>query len=210
MLSLPEITSSPGITMKSTLLLFSVCSIVLNGSFNVIPPESTAHRAMNGAIGCGVGAVGVVANEFKPTIENKTAPRGKAPKGMVWIPGGEFSMGSDDSGESLCDIPGITKDAQPIHRVFLDGYWMDETEVTNEQFAAFVQATGYITVAEKKPTKEEFPTAPEANLIAGSTVFTPTSMPVPLNNMYQWWGYEAGANWRHPTGPKSNIQGKGN
>src|SRR5688572_12928351 len=132
--------------MKSTLLLFSVCSIVLNGSFNIIPATSPAHRTMNGAIGCGVGAVGVVANEFKPTIENKTPPRGKAPKGMVWIPGGEFSMGSDNSGESLCDVPGITKDAQPIHRVFLDGYWMDQTEVTNDQFAAFVQATGYITV----------------------------------------------------------------
>jgi len=196
--------------MKSALFLFSVCLIGLNGSFNTMAPSPPDHGSMNGAIGCGVGERGGAANDFKPTIENKTPPRGKAPKGMVWIPGGEFSMGSDNSGESLCSTPGITKDAQPIHRVFLDGYWMDESEVTNDQFAAFVRATGYITVAEKKPTKEEFPTAPEANLVAGSTVFTPTTIPVPLNNMYQWWGYEPGADWRHPTGAKSNIQGKGN
>ncbi|HSB94286.1 MAG TPA: SUMF1/EgtB/PvdO family nonheme iron enzyme, partial [Flavitalea sp.] len=196
--------------LKSTILLGSIFSIFLNGSFDAIPLESVDHRSMPGAIGCGVGMASYVANKFEPTIENKTPPRGKSPKGMVWIPGGEFSMGSDESGESLCSTPGITRDAQPIHRVFLDGYWMDEAEVTNDQFAAFVQATGYITVAEKKPTKEEFPTAPEANLVAGSTVFAPTSTPVRLDNYYAWWSYQAGADWRHPTGRGSSINGKGN
>jgi formylglycine-generating enzyme required for sulfatase activity len=126
---------------------------------------------------------------------------------MVWIPGGEFSMGSEASIDSLCGLPGLTRDAQPIHRVRVDGFWMDATEVTNEQFEKFVQATGYITIAERTPTQEEFPTAPPENLIAGSTVFTPTAEPVPLNDLYQWWRYEKGANWRHPLGAHSDLKG---
>src|SRR5215470_7678763 len=85
---------------------------------------------------------------FLPTVENNTRPHGPAPEGMVWIPGGEFSMGSDMSGEAVCGLPGITRDAQPIHRVYVDGFCMDATDVTNEQFARFVAATGYVTVAE--------------------------------------------------------------
>ncbi len=147
-------------------------------------------------------------SEFKPTIENKFKPAGKAPKGMVWIPGGEFSMGTNVEDESLCSIKGVTKDAAPIHRVYVDGYYMDETEVTNEEFEKFVKATGYVTVAEQKPTKEEFPTANEEDLITGSVVFTPTPSAVNLNNFLQWWRYEPGADWRHPEGPQSTIKGK--
>lgn len=131
------------------------------------------------------------------------------PEGMVWIPGGEFAMGSDESGESLCGLPGVTRDAQPIHRVFVDGFWMDVTEVTNAQFEKFVSATGYVTIAERTPTKEEFPTAPPENLVSGSVVFTRTPGAVPLNNHFQWWRYEPGANWRHPEGPASTIDGRG-
>ena len=72
---------------------------------------------------------------------------------MVWIPGGEFSMGSNRADESMCGLPGVTRDALPVHRVHVDGFWMDATEVTNEQFEKFVAATGYVTVAETKPTK---------------------------------------------------------
>ena len=135
---------------------------------------------------------------FLPTVANKTPPPGPAPEGMVWIPGGEFSMGSTVESESLCGLPGVTRDALPIHRVYVDGFWMDKTEVTNEQFEKFVKATGYRTIAEIAPTKEEFPTAPPENLVAGSTVFTPASSPVPLSDYLQWWRYEKGANWRHP------------
>jgi formylglycine-generating enzyme required for sulfatase activity len=145
---------------------------------------------------------------FLPTVENKAQPAGPAPEGMVWIPGGEFSMGSDESGESLCGLPGVTRDAQPVHRVYVDGFWMDTTEVTNEQFEKFIKATGYVTVAERTPTQEEFPNAPPENLVAGSTVFTPTEQPVVLNDHFQWWRYEKGANWRHPEGPSSNLQGR--
>jgi formylglycine-generating enzyme len=102
------------------------------------------------------------------------------------------------------------RDCRPIHRVFVEAFWMDKTEVTNLQFAKFVKATGYKTVAEIAPTQEEFPTAPKENLKAGSTVFTPTPRAVPLNNMYKWWRYQHGADWRHPTGPGSSIEGRDN
>ncbi len=151
---------------------------------------------------------GTTGSPFLPTVENKTQPSGDPPEGMVWIPGGEFSMGTNAECESLCAQPGVTRDAQPVHRVKVDGFWMDATEVTNEQFAKFVEATGYRTIAEIAPTKEEFPTAPPENLVAGSTVFTPTPGRVPLNNMFQWWRYEKGANWRHPEGPSSTIEGR--
>jgi formylglycine-generating enzyme required for sulfatase activity len=152
-------------------------------------------------------------------------------KDMVWIAGGEFSMGSKNplkesaasqsasatkssatacQAESHCTAQDDMRDARPIHRVYVDGFWMDKTEVTNDQFAKFVKATGYKTIAEIAPTKEEFPTAPKENLVAGSTVFTPTTRAVPLQNMYQWWRYQHGADWKHPQGPQSSIKGKGN
>jgi len=152
---------------------------------------------------------GKSASQFLPTIENSQLPKTPAPEGMVWIPGGEFSMGSEDPRGGVCGGPDAMRDAQPIHRVYVDGFWMDATEVTNEQYEKFVKATGYVTIAERTPTKEEFPTAPPENLVAGSTVFTPTTEPVPLNNHYQWWNYVKGANWRHPSGPDSNIDGRG-
>ncbi len=127
------------------------------------------------------------------------APPGPVPPGMVWIPGGEFWMGSDEPEFG---------DARPWHRVSVDGFWMDTTEVTNEQFEKFVKATGYITTAERAPTKEEFPTAPPENLVAGSVVFTPPAAAVPLDSHFRWWDYVKGANWRHPTGPASDLKGK--
>ena len=130
---------------------------------------------------------------FAPTVANAGGAPGPAPAGMVWIPGGEFSMGSHAESEGHCAMPGVTADALPVHRVYVDGFWMDATEVTNEAFARFVAATGYRTVAERTPTAEEFPGAPAENLVAGSTVFTPTPAAVPLGNHYRWWRYEHGA-----------------
>ena len=127
---------------------------------------------------------------------------------MVWIPGGEFSMGAQDPPD-MHDAVGMqaTEDSRPIHRVYVDGFWMDATEVTNAQFASFVKATGYVTVAERKPRAEDFPGAPPENLVAGSVMFSPPGHAVPLTNELAWWSYVQGANWRHPTGPAS-IQGK--
>jgi formylglycine-generating enzyme len=146
--------------------------------------------------------------EFTATVVNPTAePQGKPP-GMVWIPGGEFSMGAAINGHGSCEMPMASNDAGPIHRVRLDGFWMDTTAVTNEEFEKFVKASGYVTIAERVPTKEEFPGAPEENLVAGAVVFAPTDHEVPLNDHYQWWSYVKGANWRHPLGPESDIKGK--
>jgi formylglycine-generating enzyme required for sulfatase activity len=131
---------------------------------------------------------------------------------MAWIPGGEFSMGCKipsqcACGENKCDS---MDDAQPIHRVYVDGFWMDKTAVTNKEFAKFVRATGYVTVAERSPRKEQFPDVPPEKLVAGSMVFTPTDHPVSLNDYTQWWRYVPGANWSHPSGPGSDLRGKEN
>ena len=178
----------------------AVVAVVVAARFHSSPISTAAASQTN--------AGAMASSPFAPTIPNKTPAPAPAPEGMVWIPGGEFSMGSDAASESLCGLPGVTRDALPIHRVYVDGFWMDATEVTNEQFEKFVKATGYVTVAEQKPTKEEFPTAPPENLVAGSTVFTPTPQPVPLNNYFQWWSYVPGADWRHPTGPDSDLKGR--
>jgi sulfatase modifying factor 1 len=128
--------------------------------------------------------------------------------GMVWISGGEFSMGAMDP--PATDAVGLhsADDARPIHRVYVDGFWMDRTDVTNEEFARFVEATGYVTIAERTPTAADFPGAAPENLVAGSVVFSPPDHPVPLNDHYEWWSYVKGANWRHPEGPKSNLLGR--
>jgi len=145
---------------------------------------------------------------FAPTIANKNAAPSPAPTGMVWIPGGEFSMGAmDPPAASEAGMHGAV-DARPVHRVYVDAFWMDKTDVTNEEFARFVKATNYVTIAERAPTAEEFPGAPQENLVAGSVVFSAPDHPVPLNNHFQWWTYVKGANWRHPEGPNSNLKGR--
>jgi formylglycine-generating enzyme len=145
---------------------------------------------------------------FVATIENDDPPPGDAPDGMVWIPGGDFSMGAQDPPHM--DDVGMqaTRDSRPIHRVHVDGFWMDATVVTNAEFARFVSATGYVTVAERTPRPEDFPGAPPNNLVAGSVVFAPPNHPVPLNNHFQWWSYVAGASWRHPGGLASDLTGR--
>ena len=145
---------------------------------------------------------------FTPTNSNTAGPRGSAPAGMVWIPGGEFSMGSHVESDSHCARPGVTRDALPVHRVYVDGFWMDATELTNQEFSTFVAATGYVTIAERTPTAAEFPGAPPENLVAGSPVFTPTATRVPLDDHFRWWRYQRGANWRHPQGPRSTVKGR--
>ncbi|NCY02792.1 MAG: formylglycine-generating enzyme family protein [Planctomycetia bacterium] len=127
---------------------------------------------------------------------------------MAWIPGGEFSMGCVDPRGQPFGGPDPMRDARPIHRVHVDGFWMDRTEVTNARFAEFVAATGHVTVAERAPRPEDFPGAPPENLVPGSLVFRPPQGPVSLANHYAWWSYVPGADWRHPTGPDSSIAGR--
>jgi formylglycine-generating enzyme required for sulfatase activity len=119
---------------------------------------------------------------------------------MVRIPGGEFWMGSGH--------PDM-EDARPVHRVHVDAFWIDRTAVTNDQFAAFVAATGYVTVAERTPDARDFPGAKHEDLVPGSVVFTPPAHAVELSDAYVWWRYVKGASWKHPEGPSSDLKGRG-
>ena len=151
------------------------------------------------------------APRFLPTVVARPAPPpGPAPEGMVWIPGGEFSMGAADPQGADNNAVGMhsTRDSRPIHRVYVDGFWMDATEVTNAQFAAFVNATGYVTVAERTRRAENSPGAPRDNLVPGSVVFTRPDHPVSLGNPLQWWSYVKGASWRHPLDADGTLEGK--
>lgn len=118
---------------------------------------------------------------------------------MVWIPPGEFWMGTEEA---------AMIDARPVHRVFVDGFWMDRTEVTNAQFRKFVEATGYETVAERPLDPKDFPGVPPEALVPGSIVFAPPPGEVPLGNHLAWWRYVPGADWRHPEGPDSSLAGR--
>ena len=197
----------------------SVCAVLTGaGYFFASLPSASAEDEMRSGMTCGMGisaakaglgaaavtpqsspAPSQTAQSANDSLRTKAPPPpGSAPEGMVWIPGGEFWMGAEE-------FP----DAQPWHRVSVDGFWMDKTEVTNDQFAKFVKATKYVTVAEQAPRAEDFPGAPPENLVAGSVVFSPPDQPVKLNNHFQWWSYVKGANWQHPEGPKSTLKDRG-
>jgi len=156
--------------------------------------------------GVAAGAAKYFAAPAAPRVVEGDGVRG--PKGMAWVPGGEFLMGSD---HKLAQ-----RNERPAHKVSVRGFWMDQTHVTNAQFAEFVKATGYLTTAERKPDWETLkvqlppgtPKPPESALVPGAMVFIGTDKPVPLDDYSQWWTYMPGADWRHPQGPKSSIQGK--
>jgi formylglycine-generating enzyme len=142
------------------------------------------------------------------TAQIPAEPNGKdtaTPPGMIWIAGGEFTMGTNDARS----FP----NERPAHRVRVKGFWIDEHDVANAEFAKFVEATGYVTTAEKKPNWEELkkqlppgtPKPDDSVLVAGSLVFTPTSRQVPLNDLSAWWRWVPGACWRHPEGPDSTV-----
>ncbi len=130
------------------------------------------------------------------------------PRDMAWIPAGEFLMGSD---AKLAQ-----PNERPAHRVRVRGFWIDRAHVTNAQFASFVQATGYVTTAERKPRWEDLrvqlpagtPRPPEATLVPGGMVFVGTDVPVDLKDVGRWWRFVPGAYWRAPQGLGSTIAGK--
>ncbi len=142
-----------------------------------------------------------------PAVITASTPS-ETPPGMVWIPGGEFTMGTDE------DLGWAEE--HPAHRVAVDGFWMDITEVTNAQFREFVEATGYVTTAEKPPDVAEIlrqsppgtPPPPKELLVPGALVFQLTDGPVDLQLYAEWWKWTPGANWRHPEGPASDLAGR--
>src|SRR5262245_40646053 len=134
----------------------------------------------------------------------QSAP-GEAPAGMVWIPGGRFEMGSEGAHATAAE--------KPVHPVHVDGFFMDVQVVTNAQFRAFVEAKGYVTVAERAPDPKEIlqqmppgTTAPPPELLVpGSVVFYANPQAMDLRDWSQWWRWTPGADWRHPDGPNSSI-----
>jgi sulfatase modifying factor 1 len=132
------------------------------------------------------------------TSEPPAAGKASAAAKMVLVPGGTFVMGSADP-----RFP----DAAPRHTVTLPAFYLDEHEVTNAAFAVFVEATQYVTVAERVPDPREFPDVPAGQLVAGSAVFAKPGNQVSLAEPGQWWCYVAGADWRHPLGPGSSVVG---
>ena len=120
-----------------------------------------------------------------------------APGGMRWIEGGSFQMGSDR----------FYPEEAPVRRVSVDGFWIDETPVTNRDFARFVAETGYVTFAEIAPDPADYPDMLPELAQAGSLVFEPTDGPVPLDDVTGWWLFLFGADWRHPHGPESDLTG---
>ena len=130
------------------------------------------------------------------TIERSIA----TPDSMIRIPGGTFRMGSDRH----------YPEEAPVHRVTVDAFWMDRTPITNRQFKAFVRATGHVTSAQIVPEAKDYPGALPHMLYAGSLVFAPPERPVDLRKWGEWWTFLKGADWRHPYGPKSNINGLDN
>jgi formylglycine-generating enzyme required for sulfatase activity len=147
---------------------------------------------------------------FTATTPNDATPPNPAPDGMAWIPGGQFSMGATDPTGNDANEVGMqaTRDSRPVHRVHVDGFWMDRTEVTNRQFAGFEAATRHVTVAEKPVDADEFPGSTPEERAPGSAVYTRTDGPVPLDNALQWWRWVPGADWRHPDGPGSSVAGR--
>lgn len=136
-------------------------------------------------------------NARLPESEPIVAGLGSDNANMIWVEGGTFTMGSRD-------FP----DAQPLHKVQVKGFWIDEHEVTNAQFARFVQATGYQTVAERALNPADFPDVPLDLLVPGSAVFSPPPADADLSAYTQWWKYVPGANWRHPEGSGSDVKGR--
>jgi formylglycine-generating enzyme len=187
------------------LLVFCICAIAQNQptitrsvtaqSGSTIQSD-TSTQCDRGVSRHSLQSVAMV--EAAPLAIPAQAARSKnTPDGMAWISGGRFWMGTNHM-----------EDAQPVHQVEVKGFWMDRTDVTNEEFARFVKATGYVTIAERPLDPKEFPDLAPDKLTPGAVVFTPPAAPVPLDQPLAWWKFLRGANWRHPDGPDSDLHGK--
>lgn len=201
---------------QSRIVLAMLLVFMLGGCYSASKKENKIVKqktdSVNGNLSCCSSSLPV--RPFAGTPDSLQGNYSTAHKSthsnMVFIPGGIFVMG----GDSLWG----RADEFPRHEVKVSSFYMDQHEVTNSQFMAFVKATGYVTTAEKKPDWEELkkqlptgtPRPADSLLVASSLVFSPPNHPVSLNNSAVWWKWVAGADWHHPQGPSSNIEGKDN
>jgi formylglycine-generating enzyme len=132
------------------------------------------------------------------SLSNIDSPGRPPHPAMVWIPGGTFLMGSENH----------YPEERPVHHVTVDGFWMDQCAVTNEEWRRFVDATKYVTLAERPAKPEDYPGAAPEMLVPASVVFSRPRGPVDLRDCLNWWTYIPGANWRHPEGPSSSLKGR--
>ncbi|TBO43573.1 formylglycine-generating enzyme family protein [Pedobacter kyonggii] len=193
---------------KKILILISF--IIWLGCYSCKPKSKTPEKHVTDITSCHSNLPSRYGVKTAGSSDTIFSSKNTSKAGMRWIEGGTFTMGSKSAGGR--------NDEYPAHKVKLDGFWMDEKEVTNAQFAAFVKVTGYKTMAERKPDWEELKKQlPKGTrkpddylLVAASLTFTPPSQPVRLDNYTAWWSWTPGANWKHPQGPGSNLQGKEN
>lgn len=184
---------------------------MISAIFVTCCPETTYMKARIYLWSLLVSPALLLSCQGEPTAHTSSATADRtasleAPPGMVYIPAGVLNMGGDNQQADANEFP--------KHKVSIGDFYMDATEVSNRQFAAFVEATGYQTVAERPITWEDIqqdlppgtPRPPDSLLQPGALVFQATNQPVNLNDYSQWWRWTIGANWRHPEGPDSDIQ----
>ena len=192
--------------------VFSVWLLIAGAALSLHSCSSSNNDAQSLPAADSVHGCMQTPSRFGQLTTDSSLPENKhaSYEGMVLIPAGTFDMGGDNKQAAA--------DEYPKHKVNMHAFYMDATEVTNAQFKAFVDATGYVTTAERKPDWEELkktlppgtPRPPDSVMIAASLVFKSTTGPVDLNDYSQWWSWVAGADWRHPEGPNSSIAGKEN
>ncbi|GAB3948707.1 formylglycine-generating enzyme family protein [Spirosoma harenae] len=183
-------------------LLNLVGALLISSVFSCQSSDKTAGKQAETTPDSGANCVAKGMPSRAAAIRQSAAGAGSGggdTTSMVWIPGGNFLMGADEF-----------VDARPVHPVTVNGFWMDDHEVTNTEFARFVAATGYKTIAERPLNPTDYPGVPKEQLVPGSAVFTPPAQKVSLTNPLQWWEYVKGASWNHPKGPSTTLKGHEN
>lgn len=179
--------------MKLTSLLISSFFLLLSCQ----PKQTASAKLQSDADSLAACHMEAIPSRFPALADSASYVTGEDKVKMIFVQGGVFQMGTKN-------FP----DAQPIHEVQVNSFYIDEHEVTNAQFAAFVDATGYLTVAERPLDPAEFPGVDPSLLVPGSAVFGSPEKVLGLSNHLQWWNYVPGASWKHPEGPNSSIKGR--
>jgi len=165
---------------------------------NATPVSPSIDWSMHAAVCTVIAALMTVASATEATADALCEAQGVDQSGSVWIDGGTFVMGAADQ----------HPEERAVHEVTVEGFSIDRHEVTNAQFGRFVEVTGYRTLAERGLNPKDYPGMPLELLQPGSMVFFMPAQLANLVDIAQWWRYVAGADWRHPEGPGSSIEGR--